>query len=126
MPNWETDDECTAAPGLMGTNWCHMYPGCGCGGLNAEDYSAQETKEGSTALYSPVLYSPPPKKKWFSIKPDSCKFVPVGGGLEISWRNKSFLLTKEVKHKIISDKEVVLLRKDVEKWGTLKSIFKEV
>lgn len=123
MPNWETDDECTAAPGLMGNRLCHMYPGCGCGGSGTEDYSAQKIKE---ALYEP-LYSPPPKrKKWLSIKPDSCKFVPVGGGLEISWRNKSFLLTKEVKHKIISDNEVILLRKDVEKWGTLKSIFKEV
>ncbi len=45
MPNWESDDECTAAPGVMGTTACHRYPGCGCGG-QPETVSERTAREG--------------------------------------------------------------------------------
>ena len=42
------NDECTAAPGVMGHHSCRRYPGCGCGDpvrLNLPTYGATLTPE---------------------------------------------------------------------------------
>lgn len=56
-----SDDECTAAPGVMGHRGCRRYPGCGCG-------DSREPEEVLLVELSPRLFGEPHRAPHFTRK----------------------------------------------------------
>jgi len=120
MPSFERDRECGAAPGVCGWLACRYSPGCGCGGSTYEDPlpptipSEYENKY----TYTPV-------SRWKSIYFNNPRKVPIGYGLEVTIGDKTFLLNKPLKFKIVGKQNVVFLE-ELEQYNTIRDVFIEV